>query len=115
MDETPIYEGGSPIRFDFEYNQIMKELAEELGVEVIDAGAVLNQTPADYMDGVHPDQNGHKKIAYLLAERLREKLAVGVTSSNMSLSPPTSAACPVLSMATATASSPVTGAVEFQP
>ena len=76
--------GGFPIRFDFEYNQIMKEVAEELGVEIINAGAVLNQTPEDYRDFCHPDQNGHKKIAYLLAEVLRGKLAVGVTPSNMS-------------------------------
>ena len=62
----------------------MKEVAEELGVEIIDAGAVLNQTSADYMDFCHPDRNGHKKIAYLLAEMLREKLAVDVIPSNMS-------------------------------
>lgn len=61
----------------------MKEVAEELGVEIIHAGAVLNQTPADYMDFCHPNPNGHKKIAHhLLVDRLRKKLAIGEAHLN---------------------------------
>jgi lysophospholipase L1-like esterase len=61
--------GGCPIYLDTEYSQIMREVAKEYNIEIVDAASSLSETRSDYLD-VHPDENGHQKIAHLLHERL---------------------------------------------
>ena len=60
--------GGAPVRLDSTYNDIVREVAMEYGVELIDAAAALHFS--DYDDFCHFNENGHRKIAELLAERL---------------------------------------------
>ena len=62
--------GGSPIYLDTDYNQIMKDVATEYAVEVVDAGHVLDENPSDYVDFCHFNISGHRKIAHLLHDRL---------------------------------------------
>jgi len=64
--------GGFPICLDTEYNQIVRDVAQEYELEVIDAASVLDSTPSDYLDFCHPDANGHRNIAHLICERLSE-------------------------------------------
>jgi len=60
--------GGAPVRLDSAYNDIMREVAMEHGAELVDAAAALHFS--DYDDFCHFNENGHRKIAELLAERL---------------------------------------------
>jgi len=62
--------GGSPVHLDTDYNQIMKDVAKEHTVEVVDAGHVLDENPSDYTDFCHFNSNAHRKIARLLRDRL---------------------------------------------
>ena len=71
---TSSIDGEEPIYLDVEYNQIMREVAEEYNIELVDAGSVLNQHPSYYLDDCHPDEDGHQEIANLLAERIQKIL-----------------------------------------
>lgn len=62
--------GGAPVHLDTDYNRIMKDVAAELAVDVIDAGRVLDENPSDYVDFSHFNTDGHRKIAHLLHDRL---------------------------------------------
>lgn len=58
-----------------------REVAGQYHVDVVDAGRVLDESPADYYDACHFDANGHLKVGRLLAERisaiLAEMLSIG--------------------------------------
>jgi lysophospholipase L1-like esterase len=56
--------GGFPLYRDVEYHEIMRRVAREYGVTVVDAGQALE--PSVYLDYCHPDERGHKVIATLL-------------------------------------------------
>ncbi|MDY6987425.1 MAG: SGNH/GDSL hydrolase family protein [Thermodesulfobacteriota bacterium] len=73
--------GGHTIRLDEEYNDIMKEVAEEYDLEVVDAGRVLDEDPSDYYDFCHFDANGHRKVAHLLSSRIVDMLSRSATST----------------------------------
>ena len=62
--------GGSPVYLDTDYNRIMKNVATEYAIEVVDAGHVLDENPSDYTDFCHFNANAHRKIAHLLRDRL---------------------------------------------
>ena len=66
-------QGAYPIYLDTEYNQIMKQVAKDYNVKIIDAGRVLDQNNS-YLDICHPDIKGHQKIAHLLYDSLVEIL-----------------------------------------
>ena len=57
---------------DFEYNKIMLEVAQEFGVKVVDARAMLDANPERYIDLCHPDELGHALIAELMLKAVRE-------------------------------------------
>ena len=58
--------GGTPLYLDTEYNRIMREVAEEYGAVIVDAGRVLDENFSDYNDFCHFDANGHQRVAQLL-------------------------------------------------
>jgi lysophospholipase L1-like esterase len=67
--------GGSPIYLDKEYNEIMKDVAQEYEVAVVDAARALEKSPSDYVDFCHFNTEGHRKIAHLLHARLEKLLS----------------------------------------
>jgi lysophospholipase L1-like esterase len=58
--------GGYPIYQDSEYNDIMRSVAKEYGIKLVDAGSALDKDASVYLDNCHPDKNGHLWIANLL-------------------------------------------------
>jgi lysophospholipase L1-like esterase len=66
--------GGRPIRPDWEYNNIMQELAREYNIDLVDAASLLEKDPYVYIDFCHFDSAGHRKVAELLATHLAEAL-----------------------------------------
>jgi lysophospholipase L1-like esterase len=58
--------GGKVIYLDIEYNGIMRQVAHEYDVKLVDGRSVLNQMPHAYLDFCHPDEEGHMQIASLL-------------------------------------------------
>jgi lysophospholipase L1-like esterase len=64
--------GGRFIRLDTTYNDIMKNVAADYGVEVVDGAAALDDR--DYIDFCHFDVDGHRKLGKLLAERISRVL-----------------------------------------
>jgi lysophospholipase L1-like esterase len=67
--------GGHPIYLDTDYNQIMRKVAEEYSVDLVDAGRVLDENPSYYYDFCHFDANGHRKVAQLLSMCISEMLS----------------------------------------
>ncbi len=65
--------GGTPVYPDSRYHEVMREVADELGVELFDAAEVLE--PARYLDQVHPDPEGHRAIGEALYERFLQSEA----------------------------------------
>jgi lysophospholipase L1-like esterase len=62
--------GGKPIYHDAEYNDIMRDVAEEHGIAVVDARKALEDDPSMYFDFCHPDERGHELIARLLYQAI---------------------------------------------
>ena len=62
--------GGSPIFPDWEYSGVMRRVAQRLDVLFIDAGSILSQDPACFIDYCHFDGTGHQTIATLIFEAI---------------------------------------------
>lgn len=60
-------DGGSLIRPDAEYNDIVRRVAKETGAIVIDGAAVLDSSPSVYYDFCHFDTRGHRMVAERVA------------------------------------------------
>jgi hypothetical protein len=69
--------GGYPVVLDTEYHQIMREVAQEHGVVVIDAASELNKTPEVFWDFCHFDQQGHATVAKLVGAAMEEVIGQG--------------------------------------
>ncbi len=65
-------EGGPPLRADVTYNQIMREVGQELGVEIVDIGVLLEEDPDYYLDFCHFSAAGNHKIGLSLASEILE-------------------------------------------
>jgi hypothetical protein len=65
--------GGLPARTDQAYIDIMEEVGRRRGIPVVDPGPVLARDGSDYLDFVHPNREGHAKLAALLAEAIRKE------------------------------------------
>jgi len=63
--------GGDPIALDSEYNIIMRDVAEQFGDEVIDAGSELDKTPSVYIDFCHFDAQGQAIVGKLVADAIK--------------------------------------------
>ena len=67
--------GGYPIYQDSEYNDIMRSVAKEHGIKVVEAGFALDKDASVYLDNCHPDKNGHLWIANLLYPAISQIVA----------------------------------------
>ena len=67
--------GGTPLYPDTDYNRIMREVAEEYGAVIVDAGQVLDEHFSDYYDFCHFDANGHRRVALLLRDAISGMLS----------------------------------------
>ncbi len=66
--------GGFPLYRDAEYNEIMRSVAKEYAVTLVEAGQALE--PGMYLDHCHPDERGHKVIASLLHAAVKDVMVV---------------------------------------
>jgi len=64
------FSGGRVIRLDTDYNDIMRAVALENGIEVVDGASLLEQHPEDFVDFCHFAAPGHRRLGELLAERI---------------------------------------------
>ncbi len=62
------------------YNDIMRDVARERGLGLVEAGMMLNEFPSDYHDHCHPDANGHRRIAVILKDSILKALAKNTIS-----------------------------------
>lgn len=69
--------GGYPLFRDIEYNDIMRKVAKEFHITVVEAGRALDDDPSFFLDNCHPNEKGHQKIASLLQAAIAETLARG--------------------------------------
>jgi lysophospholipase L1-like esterase len=69
--------GGYPLFRDVEYNQIMRQVASEFHIKVVEAGRAMDEDPSLFLDPVHPNEEGHQKIAALLHTAIVEVMAQG--------------------------------------
>jgi hypothetical protein len=72
--------GGHPIFLDKEYHSIMREVALNQKIDLVDARTVL--APGDYIDGCHFDEIGHNKVGGLLQKTIIEILREDELISN---------------------------------
>ena len=63
-------DGGVPIRLDVHYNEVMREVAAERGVDLVDGAALLEAMPEVFIDACHFNAAGHRALGHLVAERL---------------------------------------------
>ena len=62
--------GGFPIRSGLEYRTIVREVAANAGLRLVDAGSEIDHDPARYIDFCHFDREGHRIVADLLGKAL---------------------------------------------
>jgi lysophospholipase L1-like esterase len=67
---NPSLHGGPPQRLDSAYNEIMRQVAREKNVQVVEGAASLAADPYVYVDNVHFSPIGHRIVGKLVASRL---------------------------------------------
>jgi lysophospholipase L1-like esterase len=70
------FSGGTVIRRDSAYNDIMRQVARATGAIVVEAGATLDKRPSVYIDFCHFNAEGHRIVADLLAPRVAAVLGL---------------------------------------
>jgi len=70
------FSGGTVIRRDSAYNDIMRQVARATGAIVVEAGAALDKRPSVYIDFCHFNAEGHRIVADLLAPRVAAALGL---------------------------------------
>ncbi len=73
--------GGLPVRLDAAYNDIMRQVARDHAVALVDATEVLDQNPSDFIDFCHFNADGHRRVGQLLAGRISEILFGGAAAA----------------------------------
>jgi lysophospholipase L1-like esterase len=68
--------GEHPVRLDTVYNDIMRQVASDYTVELVDAAKVLDEHPYDYIDACHFNVDGHHRVGELLASRISQIFSV---------------------------------------
>ncbi len=63
--------GGYPVHLDTDYHRIMREIAAEHGVTVVDAAHELSKVPDAFWDHCHFDESGHEIVGRLVADAIR--------------------------------------------
>lgn len=59
---------------DAEYQRIMRTVANEYGIKLVEGSQELDKNPSVYLDNCHPDDVGHKIVGYLPYAAVREIL-----------------------------------------
>jgi len=72
--------GGRPVRFDSDYNAIMRQVAVQYNADLIDGATILEKDPYVFIDFVHFNSVGHRKVAELLAADLGKALKLDLAS-----------------------------------
>jgi lysophospholipase L1-like esterase len=68
------FTGGTLIRLDTEYNEIMRQVAAENDVAILDGAAVLENHPSVFVDFCHFNAQGHRLLGERLADRISKIL-----------------------------------------
>ena len=72
LKNAPVtFHGGYPIALDSEYNRIMRDVAEQFGAQVLDAGSELDKMPGVYIDAGHLDGEGHAIVGRFVADVIK--------------------------------------------
>lgn len=66
--------GGRAVYLDTEYHQIMRTVANENGITLVEGSQALEKGPSIYLDFCHPNEVGHKIIGHLLFEAVKDIL-----------------------------------------
>jgi lysophospholipase L1-like esterase len=77
--------GELPVRLETVYNDIMRQVASDYAVELVDAAKVLDEHPYDYIDSCHFNVDGHLRVGELLASRISQILSVRRQNGSSSL------------------------------
>lgn len=77
--------GGYPIFLDTDYHQIMREVAAEHKITVVDAASELSKVPEVYWDHCHFDAKGHEIVGRLVAAAVESILKSRMASTGQSL------------------------------
>jgi lysophospholipase L1-like esterase len=80
-------EPGQLAYLDREYNDIMREVAAQYDIPVVDAASALETDPFVFIDFCHFNSDGHRKVAEVLAPALEELLQDSATTSPASRPP----------------------------
>ncbi len=70
------FSGGQVVRLDTEYNDIMRDVAQRTGSEVVEGADALEQQPGDFIDYCHFNADGHRRLGELLAKKIAAKLGI---------------------------------------
>jgi len=70
------FSGGTLIRLDTDYNDIMREVAAGSHVALLDGAKVLEEQPSAFIDFCHFNADGHRRLGEALAVRISEILAI---------------------------------------
>ena len=66
--------GATPIYLDGEYQQIMRTVANEYGIKLVEGSQALEKDPSIYLDFCHPNEVGHTIIGHLLYGAVKDIL-----------------------------------------
>jgi len=75
--------GGYSLYLDTEYHSIMRDVAKDYNVPVIDAASRLRESPSTYVDMIHIDAKGNEKIAALLHDAAKEMLSHAMNEKSL--------------------------------
>lgn len=64
--------GGRAVYLDTDYHQIMRTVAKENGITLVEGSQALEKDPNIYLDFCHPNEVGHKIIGHLLYEAVKD-------------------------------------------
>jgi lysophospholipase L1-like esterase len=63
--------GGYPLTLDTDYHEVMRSVAAEHGIPVIEAATELNKMPEIFWDYCHFDEKGHEIVGQLVADTIK--------------------------------------------
>ena len=66
--------GATPVYLDVEYQQIMRTVANEYGIKLVEGSHALENDPSIYLDFCHPNEVGHTIIGHLLYDAVKDIL-----------------------------------------
>ncbi len=69
--------GGYPIFPDSHYHGIMRDVASQHGISIVDAAAELDKHPEIFWDYCHFDEKGHEIVGQLVAAAIKARLPNG--------------------------------------